>query len=104
MDEVLRAFHCLWDSFPEQARLIGRDHRVLAVNPAAEAKGMKTGERCCDRLPLAGHAGCLAIRALDTHTAQWDINPSGTRIRFWIPVEGADAYVHYSVPVMEHKT
>ena len=34
-EEVLKAFHMMWDSFPQHARLIHKDRTVLAVNKAA---------------------------------------------------------------------
>lgn len=97
-EELIRSFHCQWDSFPGLVRLIRRDRTVLAVNRAGEAGGALCGLRCCDQGLTAQHIGCMADRALDGREACWGWNPSGTKLRFWLPLEGTeDCYVHFSL-------
>ena len=100
--EIIEAFHMMWDNFPERARLIRKDRTVLAVNKAAALEGFKTGERCIDSPPKEGHKGCKANTALREKCGIYDIGTDGTRIRFWVPLEGSDCeemYVHFSLPV-----
>lgn len=94
---LIISFHALWDSAPFQVRLIRADHMVLAVNRAGKALGALCGVRCCDNGNPAQHVGCMAQAALEARKACWGWNPAGTKLRFWIPVEGTDCYVHYSL-------
>ena len=97
-EEMIRQFHALWDSVPVQVRLIRGDHTVLAVNRAGEALGARCGLRCCDGGDPGQHLGCMAQAALEAGEARWGWNPAGTKLRFWIPVEGAEGcYVHFSL-------
>ena len=92
--ELIQAFHTLWDSYPVHVRLIRRDRTVLAGNKAAEAKGMVAGTHCAPT--PNGHPGCLGNLSLDTRQAQIKHYPNG-RLQFWIPVEGReDVFVHFS--------
>ncbi len=97
--EELAAFHLMWDAFPGMARLIGRDHIIIAANQKAIDKGYAPGV-CCASLPSAtNHRGCLAMRALAEGNGMAD-NPDGTSIRGWLPVSGRDdVYVHFSLAV-----
>lgn len=94
---LIDCFHALWDSFPAQVRLIRADRTVLAVNRTGEALGAACGLRCCDNGDPGQHIGCMAEAALEAREARWGWNPAGTKLRFWIPVEGTDCYVHYSL-------
>lgn len=97
--EVIRAFHMMWDTFPERARLIHKDRTVPAVNRAAEKIGMTAGDHCYDGRPRSAHRGCLANRALRENTGMYSASPEGARMPFWIPVDGVpDVYVHFSIP------
>lgn len=98
-EKIIESFHRMWDTFPERARLIHRDRTVLAVNRRAAEMGMKVGARCIDDPPLEAHRGCMAAAALKEGEGRYGLNPQGTRIRFWIPVDGCkDVYVHFSIP------
>jgi hypothetical protein len=70
-EELIRSFHCQWDSFPGLVRLIRRDRTVLAVNRAGEEGGARCGLRCCDQGVPGQHIGCMADRALDVSLEQY---------------------------------
>lgn len=92
--ELIRAFHIFWDSYPVHVRLIRRDRTVLAGNKAAEEKGMVAGTHCFPN--ENGHPGCLGNLALDAGRAEVRSFPNG-RQQFWIPVQGReDVFVHFS--------
>lgn len=97
--EEIASFHQMWDNFPGIARLIGRDHIIIAANQNAIARGYKPGV-CCATLPSAtNHRGCLAMQTLAESKGMAD-NPDGTSIRGWLPVSGRDdVYVHFSLTV-----
>ena len=96
---VIDAFHMMWDTFPERARLIHKDRTVLAVNRAAEKIGMTAGSHCYDGSPRRAPRGCLANKALRENAGMYSASPEGTRMPFWIPVDGVpDVYVHFSIP------
>lgn len=96
---LIESFHAMWDCFPMRARLIRKDRCVMAVNLAAAREGMTAGERCIDRPPREGHAGCQANRALCAMQGLSALSPDGQRLRFWVPVVGAeDVFVHFSIP------
>lgn len=45
-EEIVKAFHMMWDNYPEQVRLIDRSFRVVAGNPAYLACGGQIEVRC----------------------------------------------------------
>ncbi len=99
-EEVIKAFHMMWDTFPQHARLIHKDRTVLAVNKAGERLGMTVGVPCYEQSPNRSHAICLANQALRENTAMHRVAPSVPRMAFWIPVEGVpDVYVHSYLPM-----
>ena len=103
-EEIIQAFHMMWDTFPEHARLIHKDRTVIAVNKAAEKLGMTVGTPCYQGSPIPSHKSCLAHKALQEKTAMYIAAPSVPRMAFWIPVEGyPDLYVHSSLPLPQNK-
>ena len=97
-EEIIRAFHAMWDNYPEQVRLIDRTFLVLAGNKAYLAAGGRTGIRCNTGNPEL-HRGCQAIASLNTREAKIkDSEHSGvTWHSYWIPVEGEEnLYVHFT--------
>ncbi len=99
--EEIASFHLMWDNFPGVARLIGRDHIIIAANLKAISKGYEPG-LCCATLPSpVNHRGCLAMQSLREGKGMTD-NPTGDSIRGWLPVSGRDdVYVHFSLAVPE---
>ncbi len=99
-EEVINAFHMMWDTYPVHARLIHKDRTVIAVNKAGEKMGMTVGVRCFEQSPNRDHSSCLANQALKENTGMYRVAPSAPRMAFWIPVAGVpDVYVHSFLPL-----
>lgn len=97
LDELITAFHLMWDSFPGAARLIDKRHHVLASNTFAETNGLVEGQICAKMGPPESHRGCLKGAALTTRVGQVD-RPAAGRVRGWLPLAGYDdVVVHFSL-------
>ena len=98
-EEIIRAFHMMWDNYPEQVRLIDRSLRVIDGNPSYVEGGRQIGEKCIYTGDPELHKGCLAITALDTGKPQRKQNQlAGMPFEgCWVPVAGTDQYfIHYN--------
>ena len=99
--DLIHSFHETWDTFPGVARIVDRHHLTIAVNPFAEAEGMKAGEICAARKSPENHRGCLKLKVLSTGKAGID-RPSEGKIRGWLPVKGyPDVVIHFSLALPE---
>jgi hypothetical protein len=97
-EEIVQAFHLMWDGYPEQVRLIDRHYRVVAGNPAYIGAGGQT-EVQCNVGPAEMHKGCQAMAALRSGETKSVSHQAGdTRVEsFWIPVAGeGEYYVHFT--------
>lgn len=98
-EKILDAFHTMWDEFPGLARLIDKDHVVIAANPIAEKNGFTAGAVCAKLGDPAIHRGCKHHAMFQTGEAQWD-NVMPDRIRGWMPVKGhPDLCVHFAISI-----
>jgi len=98
-EELICAFHAMWDNYPEQVRLIDKTFLVLAGNKAYTAAGGQCGIRCVEQGPPEGHRGCKAQESLKEHMVKSVQNElAGVPCEsFWVPVEGeTDYYIHYT--------
>lgn len=96
-EELIEWFHRLWDEFPGMARLIDRNHQILASNPKAQAKGFQQGLNCASVGDPSLHADCKLQTMFDAESAITD-NVLEDRIRGWIPVVGYEnVYVHFAL-------
>ena len=99
--EVIGMFHRMWDGFPGLARLIDRNHHVIAANPVALEKGFAPGCVCAKVGAPEIHRQCKLTKLFQTGEAQTD-NVIEDRIRGWMPVEGyPDLSVHFAVMIPE---
>ena len=99
--EAAAMFHRMWDGFPGLARLIDRNHHVIAANPVALEKGFAPGCVCAKVGAPEIHRQCKLIKLFQTGEAQTD-NVIEDRIRGWMPVEGyPDLSVHFAVMIPE---
>ena len=102
--ELSKVFHLLCDAFPEPMSLCHRTHRVVAVNPAAEAYGRIAGMNCAKNC-LGFKAGlCRHVQMMKKGKAAWFHRPAGEGTRemtsYWIPVSGhPDYYWHFGTGV-----
>jgi hypothetical protein len=100
-EEIILAFHKMWDSFPGIARLIDKRHLILASNKAAEEKGFIEGIVCARVGSPETHKGCMANLTLKTQIPRID-KRMGDKIRGWMPVKGReDLLVHFTLPIPE---
>ncbi len=97
-EELVRAFHMMWDNYPEMVRLIDRRFNVIAGNPAYYRMGGKDGVKCNTGNP-ALHRGCQAMNALktqETKTLRSEVDGAVWEA-YWVPVAGeSDYYVHFT--------
>lgn len=95
--EIVEEFHRLWDNFPGMARLINKQHIVIAANEIACQKGFVEG-CCCAKIGLReSHNGCKAISTLQERKAFID-SPNSYTIRGWMPIVGVeDMFIHFTL-------
>ena len=97
-EDLVRAFHMMWDNYPEMVRLIDRRFNVIAGNPAYFQMGGQIDVKCNTGDP-AFHKGCQAMNALktqETKTLRSEVEGI-TWEAYWVPVSGAsDYYVHFT--------
>lgn len=97
---VIKAFHLMWDNFPESVMLINKDREIIASNKAGEERGRTAGIKCSSLLPATGHKGCKANEALKNHeyTYRKKKGDLGDVVSFWLPIDGYPDYlIHFSV-------
>lgn len=98
--EVIKAFHMMWDKFPEPIMLIRKDRQIHAVNKKAASLGLNDQMKCSSIGSPEQHKGCLCNQAADTREAVYKAYEGqfGRAYGFWIPVEGAEEYIiHFGV-------
>ena len=102
-EALIASFHRTWDAFPGIARLIDRQHRILASNPMAEKAGFIVGAMCAKIGAPESHKGCKMAKMFATGEPQTDQVIPG-RIRGWFPVEGfPDFCIHFGLAISEEK-
>lgn len=50
--EVIKAFHLMWDNYPESAMLIDKKRNIIAANKVAPSTGRIEGNKCALVEPL----------------------------------------------------
>ncbi len=98
--EVIKAFHLMFDNYPESAVLINKDRDIIAVNKLAPSTGRVEGIKCATVQPLEQHKGCKLNEAVKDNQASYrkKTGALGDVISFWVPVAGHPYYfVHFSV-------
>ena len=101
LDEYVRAFHMMWDNYPEPVRLIDRTFTIVAGNKLymKNSGGRFLGTKCNQAGDPSLHRGCKAMESLRTGEARIvTANMEGVRWdSYWVPVEGTDElYVHFT--------
>ena len=98
--ELVKAFHLMWDHFPEPCALHHKSREVVAVNPACKAINREVGSICIKHGKPEAHIGCLANTALSEREAQVvrKENDAGKeKLAFWLPIDGyPDYYIHFA--------
>ena len=96
--ELVKAFHMMWDNYPESVRLIDRKFRVVAGNPVYMKMGGQVEIKCNTGDPII-HKGCQAMKCLkerETRTLETEVE-GVPWLTYWIPVDGTeDYYIHFT--------
>ena len=102
--ELSKAFHLMYDGFPEPVQLTHRTHRVVAVNPAMEKYGRTPGMNCARGCPGLKAGFCRHVQMMKKAKAAWLFGASAADKQplptYWIPVSGhPEYYIHYGIGV-----
>ena len=61
-NEIIAAFHAMWDNFPEGVVITQKSREIVAVNKAAAKYGLTAGIKCSSIGKPEDHKGCVAIK------------------------------------------
>lgn len=103
LQELIAAFHLMWDHFPEPVQLTHKSFEIIAMNPSMEIIGRHVGMRCIKHGPAESHKGCLAHKALNEHKAKYSTSIINGKesVAYWLPVDGyPDYYLHFGTRVI----
>lgn len=99
-EELIQAFHVMWNDFPEAVMIIKKDREIIAVNSKAADFGLKPGMKCSSLGSPEQHKGCLCNRAADSKqtVAITYQGPFGKAYGYWIPIsERPEWIIHFGV-------
>lgn len=99
-EQIIEAFHAMWDNFPEPIMLIKKSREIIALNPKCAAAGLKPGMRCSQVGTPEQHKGCRCNEAVDTQkaVAVTYSGPFGKAFGYWIPVAVKPEWIiHFGV-------
>ncbi|SFM26603.1 hypothetical protein [Pelosinus propionicus] len=102
LGELEKAFHLMWETFPEPATLVHKSKKVIAINSACQIIGREKGMNCAQHGPAEGHRGCLANKAISVQQTAWKKSKYGEKdiLCYWLPVpEHPDFFIHFGVGV-----
>ncbi|MBQ7739192.1 MAG: hypothetical protein IJT59_06025 [Desulfovibrionaceae bacterium] len=99
--EIIEAFHVMWDNFPEPVTITQKTREMIAVNKKAAELGLTAGVKCSSIGKPEDHRGCLCNKAIDTKQAiaVKYLGPSSeTLYGYWIPIpERPEWIIHFGV-------
>ncbi len=99
-EELIHAFHVMWDGFPEAVTITQKSRVMIAVNKKAAEFGLKPGIKCSSIGSPEQHKGCLCNRAADSKktVAITYEGPFGKSYGYWIPIEERPEWIiHFGV-------
>ena len=106
VEEVIRAFHMMWDTFPHAVLLLKKDRTILATNLRGAETGFAPGKKCYE---LGGeksiHQVCRADEALGEKIAKRSSGLYRGRYldNYWLPIPGEDGiYLHFGVDITKY--
>ena len=97
---VIDAFHLMWNGFPEPVMLTHKSFQVMAVNRAAAERGLQQGIFCNKIGTPEMHKGCRAQKCVREGKSQYLAMqlPDHEAVGFWLSVEGyPEFFIHLSV-------
>ncbi len=99
-EEIIRAFHLMWDNFPEAVMITQKSREIIAVNNKAAEFGLKPGIKCSSIGKPENHKGCQCNQAVDTGEPVFCTYEGnfGKAYGFWIPIsEKPEWVIHFGV-------
>lgn len=99
-EEIIRAFHLMWDNFPEAVTITQKSREIVAVNKKAAEFGLTPGIKCSSIGKPENHKGCQCDKAVDTGEAQFCTYEGnfGKAYGYWIPIpEKPEWVIHFGV-------
>ena len=99
-EEIIRAFHLMWDNFPEAVMITQKSREVVAVNKKAAEFGVKPVIKCSSMGKPENHIGCQCNKAVETGEpvcCTYEGN-FGKAYGYWIPIsEKPEWIIHFGV-------
>lgn len=99
-EEIIRAFHEMYDNFPEPVMITQKSREMVAVNKKAAEAGLMAGIKCSSIGKPENHRGCLCNKAVDsgeTVCVQYQ-GPFGKSFGYWIPIPSKSEWIiHFGV-------
>ena len=99
-EEIIRAFHLMWDNFPEAVMITQKSREIIAVNKKAAEFGLAPGIKCSSIGNPENHKGCQCNAACDTGEAQFVTYEGnfGKAFGYWIPIPDKPEWIiHFGV-------
>ena len=99
-EEILNAFHAMWDNFPEAVTITQKSREIVAVNKKAAEFGLKPGIKCSSIGKPENHKGCQCDKAVDTGEPQICTYEGafGKAYGYWIPISAKPEWIiHFGV-------
>lgn len=99
-EDIIRAFHMMWDNFPEAVTITQKSREIVAVNKKAAEYGLKPGVKCSSIGKPEDHRGCQCDKAVDTGEPQICTYEGafGKAYGYWIPIpEKPEWIIHFGV-------
>ena len=94
-EQIIEAFHLMWDMFPEPVMLIKKSREIVALNPVCAQSGLKPGMRCSSVGSTQQHKGCRCNEAVDEKKAIGVTyeGPKGKAFGYWVPVANKPEWI-----------
>ena len=99
-NEIIAAFHAMWDNFPEGVVITQKSREIVAVNKAAAKYGLTAGIKCSSIGKPENHKGCQCDKAVETGEPQICTYEGqfGKAYGYWIPIpEKPEWIIHFGV-------
>lgn len=99
-EEIIRAFHLMWDNFPEAVMITQKSREIVALNKKAAEYGLQVGVKCSSIGKPENHKGCLCNQAVDTGEPVFITYEGafGKAYGYWIPIpEKPEWIIHFGV-------
>lgn len=102
LQQLISAFHLMWDNFPEPVCMTHKSFEVVAVNPACKLINREPGMICIKQGSPEAHKGCLAQKALKEQKTEYVRKESNgvETLTYWLTIDGyPDYFIHLGTRV-----